>query len=53
MRHFHWIPLFLPSEEDDDGRMCEEDADKADEVWEAGDDHEGEPPAPPLHADSG
>ena len=30
--HFHLIPLFLPSEEDDDGRMCEEDADKADEV---------------------
>ena len=33
--------------------MCEEDADEPDEIREAGDDHQGEPPAPPLHADPG
>ena len=45
--------FYLPSEEDDGGGVCEEDADEPDEIREAGDDHQGEPPAPPLHADPG
>ena len=44
---------YSPSKEDDGGGVCEEDADEANEVGEAGDDHQGEPPAPPLHADPG